>query len=192
MALGRTGLVLLLLAGAAEGVGAQGARTDGLNLGIRISWDALTTGGPADWRLGAGARVGYGFNSTLQIFGRVHRSAWDPTDQSGGEWTMWSWDLGARIHLTELLDEWTPYLELAGTRRSGHIEPIPGPVITWPRGVISGYALTFGGGILAHLNGALAVDVGGRWGRGWVPIPTDDDPADTGVAVLGVGLSWWP
>jgi hypothetical protein len=191
MVLRRNHLALLLLCGATAAQ-AQESTMRGLTIGAGLGPGLVAAGGDHGWGSGASARIAYGVSEVVQIFAQAHHVTAE-TDgfEVGGSWRLWSLSAGLRLHLF-VGGAWTPYLDIAGARRTGSIEAV-GPFGGAPRDWdLDGEGVAVGAGVLFRVREALAVDAGATMTRGWLPNPRDDDPVFTHSGALAVGVSWWP
>jgi len=180
---------------------AQQSTTRGLSLGAHLMATSLTVeeGDPSGGG-GLGLRIGYGFNRIVTGF--VHLDGSTIGIESGstiiGDWTLAHAEVGARFHFANSLRRWVPYLEVSAGGRSVSVQDASVNGQDTEDVSFSGGAVTFGGGLSAHLTRKVALDLslkftGGQFTKvdlGNVSVNNLD--IDASSFRFGVGFVWWP
>ncbi len=167
------------------------SRARGFFLGGSLEGAALVVedSDEADTGAGFGLTLGYGFNSTLALYGQLSGAS---IDVPGGSYYLGHFDLGLRLHFLAPAKRVVPFVQGGVSARalSGDID---GDEVEFGS---PGFA--FGGGINVHFNPPLAFTTGVAWSLGNVDkfkINGIDVPVDSlGVttARFHVGIIWFP
>lgn len=192
----RLALLLALLAA----VPAQAQRYDrsGFALGARVYGAGLSveSDGEDETNSGGGldVRVGYGFNRTVSVFLNVGGARMQPEADAADTYTLGTADLGAQVNLLPSKAV-NPYLRLALTGQTAVFD-VPG---TSEDLEARGGGITAGVGLQVALSRSAQLDfsldaTGGRFTElAFDGESTDNfDAIDSGIARLGVGLTFMP
>lgn len=112
---------------------------------------------------GLGLEVGYGLNQRWSLYAALAGASMSASDFSGN-YSLGHFDLGTRIHFAQERSRVRPFLHVGLSGRAVSQDYIVGSRSY--RIEASGAGLSFGGGLNAHFNKALAFSAGLTWAVG--------------------------
>jgi hypothetical protein len=138
---------------------------------------------------GYGITIGYGFTSTLALYGQLNGAS---VDSAGGSYDVGHFDLGLRVHFLAPAKRFVPFVQGGFSARALRQD------IGADEEEYSGAGFAFGGGINIHFIPALAFTTGITWSLGNInnyKLNGTEEPIDSfGVttARFHIGIIWFP
>lgn len=189
-------------------VGTSAAQADrshasGFFLGLGIDGDDVVSNGRPgvnESGIGGGLVVGYGFSPRWSIYGEGGSALMKAADGSGN-YGLTHGDIGARVHFRSGPHVVVPFIQVGASAREARTYArfpfLPSRVTLTARGD----AITFGGGLNAHVNPAWAVSGAMTWSAGnytdfkassaLVYPPAPGSSAYSTSARIHIGMIWF-
>ena len=182
----------LVFAASSSVAHAQNALTQGLSLGLDLSYSSVKFDGEGvedDMTgLGAGLRVGYGFGRMIQPY-----ISWSSAKSELEEFDadLGSLDIGTRVNFPLAGRAWMPFADVAYSIRTATVDTEPDEL------ELDGSAFILGGGVQYFLNSAWSLDGGlqyqiGGFDEGESGASSNDVDIDANTLRLNLGFSWRP
>ena len=171
---------------------AQNILTQGLSLGLDVSYANVTLDGEgideSEGGIGFGVRAGYGLNRMWQPYVGFTRNTFEV---QGTDASVQSIDLGTRVNFPLAGKSWMPFADVSYNLRSATIEDVPSDLD------LDGSSFSLGGGVQWSVNRQWSIDGGlqyqiGKFDEGEMDGTSADVDLDSNTMRLNVGFTWRP
>ncbi len=190
---------VLLCPGRVVTASAQQSTTEGWVFGFDLGRTAVSfENAPSDAGGQYAIRVGYGLNRIVTLYLGIDEAEVDIQgfDQFDKMKFRGSYNLGARLHLTNISHRWVPYGDFALTDLI--LEDVSTNREQNTSDRYEATAVSLGGGLAIYLSDAWALDVNFKWSKGEFKNVRVGNNSVGGLHIdaessgFTIGVLWWP